>query len=181
MFKLAYRGLDLPIYRLHPAAKMLLSFSFVLAAGLAHSLGALAVLAAIFLAAALAAGLRFGGMYSLIRPFRFFLIFTFIVQLFLTPMGQWMLPNEQSIINSLFFTGRMVVIIGFSALFAVITPMTDIVRLFHLLFQPLRIIRINPADTAMSMLIALRFIPLLFTEGEKIIDAQRLKGLLPEK
>ncbi len=57
----------------------------------------------------------------------------------------------------------------------------DMVRVFYVLFQPLRIVRISPADAALCMLIALRFIPLLFTEGEKIMDSQRLKGIVPEK
>ena len=69
----------------------------------------------------------------------------------------------------------------FSAIFAIITPQADIVRIFRLFFMPLKLFRTNPNDVAMSMLIALRFIPMLFMEGEKIMDSQRLKGALPCK
>jgi energy-coupling factor transport system permease protein len=176
-----YQDCDLPLYRLHPVVKMLLSFSFILATGLVSSLSALGVLSAFFLAIWLIAGRGILEIYQLVRPFRFLLIFTFVVQLFLTPTGQWMLPTGGTALYAGFFTLRMALMIAFSSLFAMLTPVTDIVRLFYLIFQPLKLIRISPLDTAMSMLIALRFIPLLFTEGEKIVDSQRIKGILPEK
>lgn len=177
----AYRDSEGTIYKLHPMVKMLLVFCFVIAAGIVSSAVWLAVLAGVYIMLSLAAGLKLKEMFLTLRPFRFLLAFTFVVQLFLTPTGGWVMPDMLSLERASFFTSRMMIIIAFSSIFAIITPPTDIVRIFYVLFQPLRIFMIKPADMAMSMLIALRFIPLLFTEGEKIVDSQRLKGILPLK
>jgi energy-coupling factor transport system permease protein len=92
-----------------------------------------------------------------------------------------MIPTAGTAQTATFYTIRMALMIGFSAIFAIITPPIDIVKVFYLLFTPLKLFKVSPADMALSMLIALRFIPLLFSEGEKIMDSQRLKGILPLK
>ncbi len=177
----AYKDSGRAVYRLHPCVKLLFSLTFVVTAGLTTSTGVMALLAAILFSGGHAAGITPPAFLKTLRPFRFLLLFTFIIQLFLTADGHWVLPDLYTLRIAGFFTLRMALMIGFSALFAFITQPVDIVRIFYLLFQPLRIFRISPADAALSMLIALRFIPLLFTEGEKIMDSQRLKGLLPAK
>ena len=177
----AYKKSGKVIYRLHPCVKLLFSLVFVVTAGLTGNAVVFAILTVVLFLCGYAADVAPLPLLNSLRPFRFLLIFTFIVQLFITADGHWAAPNGAAFGNSALFTLKMALMIGFSALFAFITPPIDIVRIFYLLFQPLRIIKISPAETALSMLIALRFIPLLFAEGEKIIDSQRIKGILPCK
>jgi len=177
----AYKDNGKAIYRLHPCVKFLLSLIFVITAGLTGSVTVIAALVTVLFLAGYAAGITPFYFLTVLRPFRFLLLFTFVIQLFLTATGHWVMPDFATLGNAVFFTLKIAVMIGFSSLFTVITPPVDIVRIFYILFQPLLLLRISPADAALSMLIALRFIPLLFTEGEKIMDSLRLRGILPEK
>jgi energy-coupling factor transport system permease protein len=174
-------GKDTFVYHLNPLIKFCFSFTFVIVAGFLYSILPILLITAIFLAAILMSGVGISGIPRMIRPFGILLIFTFIIQLFLTSSGTWTLPSLDSLQNTLIFTYRIIMMIAFSAIFAVITPPADIVRVFRFIFTPLKIFRINPNDVAMSMLITLRFIPMLFMEGEKILDSQRLKGMIPCK
>lgn len=177
----AYKRVPSPASRLHPFVILIFTVSFVIVSGLAGSFFMFAVLIGLLFVCAAAAKIFPPEFIRVFRPFRFLLLFTLVVQLFLTPEGGWAAPEAVTAVRASFFTLRMAVIIGFSSLFAFVVPPMDIVRIFYVLFQPLRLVRISPTDAALSMLIALRFIPLLFTEAEKIMDSQRLKGVLPDK
>ena len=177
----AYKDSGSAVYHFHPCVKLLYSLIFVLTAGLTGSAAVMAVLVIILFSGGYAVGVTPLSFLKTLRPFRFLLLFTFVIQLFLTADGHWVMPDTTMLQNASFFAARMAIMIGFSAMFAFITPPVDIVRIFYLLFQPLRFLKVSPADAALSMLIALRFIPLLFNEGEKIIDSQRLKGIVPAK
>ncbi|GHU86283.1 hypothetical protein AGMMS49941_07680 [Deferribacterales bacterium] len=117
----------------------------------------------------------------MLRPFLFFFIFTLLIQLFVSADGHWSRPTNETTIYAVFYVSKFAMVVGFSLLFVRTTPASDIVKIFYLLFQPLKYFRISPLDAAFSVLVTLRFIPLLFNEGGKIMDVQRLKGILPLK
>lgn len=177
----AYRNNGGLLSSFNPVVKFLIPLSFVLITGFAGTALQLGVMFICWLVLGRLLKLGMGDMLAVLKMFRVILIFTFVIQLFLTTSGSFVAPTAESLTNAFFFTVRMTLIIGFSSIFAMITPPIDIVRLFNVIFKPLKVLRINPAELSLSMLIAIRFIPLLFTEGAKIIDAQRLKGVLPLK
>ena len=177
----AYIGKETFLHRRHSVAKLIFTLLFIITAGVTLSVHLLFFIGCLWLAVGRISGLSFKEILLPLKMFRFFIVFTFLVQLFISPTGGISHPDSASLLSSIFFTGRLIVMIGFSSLFAMLTPQLDIVRLFRLIFTPLKLIKLDPRDLALSMLIALRFIPLLFTEGQKIIDSQRLKGILPEK
>ncbi|MDR0453713.1 MAG: energy-coupling factor transporter transmembrane protein EcfT [Deferribacteraceae bacterium] len=177
----AYKDSGKAVCLLNPCVKFLFSLIFTLTAGLTYSTAVFFILAVILFSGGYTAGITPLPFIKALRPFITLLVFTFVIQLFITDGGYWAMPDFVSLGNAVFLTSRMALMIGFSALFVFITPPADIVRIFYYLFQPLRLIKISPADAALSMLIALRFIPMLFSEGEKIVDSQRLKGILPAK
>jgi energy-coupling factor transport system permease protein len=107
-------------------------------------------------------------------PFIPFIVFTFFVQLFVSENGVIASPDLAAFNAALFFTLQFAAAIAFSLLFIFIADTFEIVKLLHFIFYPLKIFRVKPEELAISMLVALRFIPVLKTEIQKINDARFL-------
>lgn len=84
--------------------------------------------------------------------------------------------STQGILRALFFGLRLIcVIIGASMLTYTTTP-TNLTAGLEKVFQPLNKIRFPGHEIAMMMSIALRFIPILVEEVNKILKAQLARG-----
>ena len=118
-----------------------------------------------------------------LKPVLFVLLFTMLLNLFFTK-GDTLLFKFHFI--ELYFEGitravkmvlRVVVlIIGTSVLLTYTTSPIVLTDAIESLLSPLKKIRIPVHDFAMMMTIALRFIPTLVEETEKIINAQKSRG-----
>ncbi len=78
--------------------------------------------------------------------------------------------------QSLFIAARLVLIIIISSMLTYTTSPTDLTAAIERLLGPLKIIKIPVHELAMMMTIALRFIPTLLEETEKIMNAQKARG-----
>lgn len=72
---------------------------------------------------------------------------------------------------------RVVIIISFSTVFTLTTKPIDISNAIEWLLKPLELLKIKTSIFAMMLSIALRFIPTLFSETEKILKAQASRGV----
>ncbi len=119
----------------------------------------------------------FKEFYPSVRSFRFFFIFTFLVQLFFTAGGSFKLvPDITQVTVATIMTLQFVLVIAYSALFTITTTPSDIARSLFVVAKPLKVFKVNLAEVAVSLLVAVRFIPLLFEESEKIVVAQKLRN-----
>ncbi|MGN0475669.1 MAG: energy-coupling factor transporter transmembrane component T family protein [Acutalibacteraceae bacterium] len=78
--------------------------------------------------------------------------------------------------QSLFIAMRLVLIIVISSMLTYTTSPTDLTAAIERLLGPLKLIRVPVHELAMMMTIALRFIPTLLEETEKIMNAQKARG-----
>jgi energy-coupling factor transport system permease protein len=160
-------------------AKLAAILILMIGIGMADSVSAELILLAILVSVVLLTDpLRF---ISALKPFSFLFAFTFLIQLFVTADGHLTLPGVSAILSSAYFTLRIFLLIGFSLLFALTVSETDILRVLRYIFSPLKFIKISPDELAISSLIALRFIPILFNEAEKIKDSRHIMALGQEK
>lgn len=113
-------------------------------------------------------------LFAIIKPFRFLLLFTFLIQLFYTT------NIADGIIMSAVHTSKFLQLIIISAIFTLTTPPYDIVRIIYLILKPLRIFGVNPEEMSASALIAIRFVPVMFEEADRIFTAQNLRGIIPK-
>lgn len=119
--------------------------------------------------------------YPSIRSFRFLIIFTILIQSFVTTDGHFILiPTPETLLNSAYVTLRFIFIIAFSAIYTITTTPADIAKSLYIFVKPFKIFKINTKDAAISILVAIRFIPLLFEESDKIVTAQKLRGIWKE-
>lgn len=77
----------------------------------------------------------------------------------------------------LFTVLRVVVIISFSTIFTLTTKPIDISNSIEWILKPLELLKIKTSIFAMMLSIALRFIPTLYNETEKILKAQASRGV----
>ena len=111
----------------------------------------------------------------------FIALFTVILNMFYakgTPifvLGPIVITDE-GFRNSIFVAVRLVMLILISELLTFTTSPTDLTDALESLLKPLSLFNIKTHEIAMMMTIALRFIPTLLEETNKIMDAQKARG-----
>lgn len=123
-----------------------------------------------------------------LRPIVLILLFTTLLNLFWTSgehmVFRWRIASwwtltlyEEGLWRALFMMIRVVVLVVSASLF--LTYTTSPIQLtdaLESLLSPLRAIKVPVHEFAMMMTIALRFIPILLEETEKIMNAQKSRG-----
>ncbi len=121
-----------------------------------------------------------------IKGILFLLIFTALINIFFTSSGNVLIPIKmgQLVINitdqGINFAIKMalrftLLVLGSSVLTLTTTP-TELTDALEYLLKPLKLIKIPVHDLAIIMSIALRFIPGLVEETDKIMMAQKARG-----
>lgn len=121
-----------------------------------------------------------------LKPMLYILIFTALINLFMTPSDSaplWVCPfwsslkiTEEGLVAAILMFLRLIyLVIGTSILTLTTSPLmlTDGIEK---LLKPLEIIKVPAHEIAMMMTIAIRFIPTLSEETEKIMKAQMARG-----
>jgi len=119
-----------------------------------------------------------------IKPIIYILIFTAIINVFLTtgegePLVSFWVINiyVEGIVRAVFMAYRVVIlIIGTSTLLTYTTSPISLTDGIESLLRPLKLLHVPVHLFAMMMTIALRFIPTLVEETEKIMNAQKSRG-----
>lgn len=84
--------------------------------------------------------------------------------------------TDEGLNNSIFVSMRLIMLILVSSLLTFTTSPTSLTYAIERLIRPLAKFKIKTHELAMMMTIALRFIPTLLEETDKIIDAQKSRG-----
>ena len=172
---------DSPIHRLDPRTKLVAVLVYTVALFSARGWPAYALLGALLVAAFLASRISLRYMVRALRPVLFILSFTVIINLFWV-RGEvlWRLWRLTITREGLALAGAMgfrlsMLVIASSLLTLTTSPIALTDGLEHLL-SPGRRIGIPAHELAMMLTIALRFIPTLLGEADKIMKAQMARG-----
>lgn len=84
---------------------------------------------------------------------------------------------EGGLLMALYIMLRLVVIVTLSTILTLTTKPTDLNLGLEYILKPLRIVRINTEEIALIISIALRYIPTLLDEANKIMLAQASRGV----
>ena len=177
-----YEG-DSAIHRIDPRVKIIASILFIVVIFIAKSLAAFAFLTAATVVTILCTGIPFGRFISGLKPILFIMAFTVVINLFWYK-GDTLLVNFhfikiylEGLINAVLIALRIVLLIaGTSALLTYTTTPLALTDGLESLMSPLKVIKVPVHDFAMMMTIALRFIPTLTEETQKIMNAQKARG-----
>ncbi|MBE6537761.1 MAG: energy-coupling factor transporter transmembrane protein EcfT [Ruminococcaceae bacterium] len=173
-----------PIHKLDPRTKILLTVLYIVAVFLANSPIAFLFLIISVLSLIFVSRISLRVILKGIKPIVFVLIFTALINVFMTKgasdplISFWIIKiYKEGIIRAVFMALRVVLlIIGTSVLLTYTTSPISLTDGIEKLLSPLKKIGIPVHVFAMMMTIALRFIPTLIEETEKIMNAQKSRG-----
>ena len=177
-----YYPADSIVHRLDARVKMLLTLLFVIAIFFIKSYFGFMLTAVVLVAVVLLARLPMMSVLKSVKGVMFIILFTAILNLFLIKKGevlwQWKIftITKDGVHTTIKMVLRLVLLISGASLLSLTTTPVALADGVESLMSPLKIIKVPVRDIAMIMSIALRFIPTLFEETNKIISAQKARG-----
>ena len=169
------------IHQMDPRTKIVCTMIFIAAIFLASSPLSYVVITGFLALTIFYSDIPLKLVVKSIKPLWFILIFTFLIHIFTTP-GQMFFTfgiihaSKEGIVYGAYMTLRLVYLITFSSLLTYTTSpivLTDGLEALLMKFHKLGV----PAhELAMMMSIALRFIPTLLEETDRIMKAQASRG-----
>ena len=179
-----------PIHRLDPRTKIILATLFIVAVFVASNPISFLILTITTLVLILISGISLKIILKSIKPIIFILIFTAILNIFMTKgepgsalvslkvVGDWIIEiYVEGIARAAMMAFRVVIlIVGTSILLTYTTSPISLTDGLEAVLSPLKKIKVPVHTFAMMMSIALRFIPTLVEETEKIMNAQKSRG-----
>ena len=179
-----YYSVDSPIHRLDPRVKIVLSILYIVIVFLCSNMISMALLLLSAIALVLLSRIPMRIVLKSIKPIVFIIAFTGIINIFWTtgegaPLVDigFITIYKEGIVNATFLIIRIVMlIIGSSILLTYTTTPISLTDGIERLLSPLKKIGLPVHDFAMIMTIALRFIPTLMDEADKIMSAQKARG-----
>ena len=171
------------LHRLDPRMKLVLTVLYIVTIFLAENVWCYVALLASALALILFSRLSLRVVLRGIRPILFILLFTMLINVFFTKgdhvlFSFWRITvYEEGVLRAVFMALRVVVlVVGTSVFLTYTTSPIVLTDAIESLLSPLKKIRIPVHDFAMMLTIALRFIPTLVEETDKIMSAQKARG-----
>ena len=169
-------------HRLDPRTKILLVLFYIVALFCAQGIVTYALLA---LCLAICVRISHVGIRQLVRglkPVLFIMIFTGVLNLFFTPGGRTLAEwgviriSEQGLHNAVFMVLRIMLLIMGTFLMTYTTSPISLTDGLERLLNWMKRFHVPVHELAMIMSIALRFIPTLIEETDKIMSAQKARG-----
>lgn len=176
-----YYRADSILHRLDPRVKIVGTLLYIISLFTFSDFMGYAVAIAFFAGMVLLSEVPFSYIVRGLKPIFFMLIFTAVLNLFWTPgtaffkLGIIELTWE-GLQKTVFISLRLMLLILGSSLMTLTTTPNQLTDALERLLKPLKYIRVPVHELAMMMSIALRFIPILIEETDKIMKAQMARG-----
>ena len=170
-----------PIHRLDPRAKLIALILYIVALFLCEWFVSYAVMLAVLVLVVGLSTVKPKALLKGMKPILFLLIFTGVLNMFYTPgrelVSFWIFTiTYEGILHAFFMVLRIMMLISCTFLLTYTTSPLALTDGLEGLLSPLKKIRVPVHELAMMMSIALRFIPTLIEETDKIMSAQRARG-----
>lgn len=169
------------LHKMDPRAKILCTMIFICAIFLANNPWSYLVVTLFTALCISLSGVPFRLIVKAVRPLWVILVFTLVIHLLTTPgteifrLGPVKI-TEEGVRNGVFMTLRLVFLIAFSSLLTYTTSPIVLTDGIEALLIPFRRFGVPAHELAMMMTIALRFIPTLLEETDRIMKAQSSRG-----
>lgn len=170
------------IHRLDPRIKLLLTALYIVMLFVAKGFSGLGVGIVYMLLAFLISGIPIKMMAKSVKPILPIIIFTGILNLFFITGGETLFEwkfikiSENGVTTMIFMAVRIILLICGTSLLTYTTSPITLTDAIERVLSPLKVIKFPAHEIAMMMTIALRFIPTLIEETDKIMSAQKARG-----
>ena len=168
-------------HRLDPRTKLILTVVYIVALFCAEWFVSYAVVAALLITGIKGSGVAPKALVKGLKPVLFIICFTAVLNLFYTPGEElvrfWIFKiTKEGILTAFFMVIRLAMLILGTFLLTYTTSPIALTDGLESLLNPLKKIKVPVHELAMMMSIALRFIPTLIEETDKIMSAQKARG-----
>ena len=170
------------IHRLDPRTKLVLLVVYIVALFLAVGPASYGLMLVFLLVSIGISGIPGKAFIRGMKPLVFILVFTGLLNLFFT-QGEKILLNLwgitlywEGVVRSIYMVARILMLIAGTFLLTYTTSPIALTDGLESLLGPLKHIKVPVHELAMMMCIALRFIPTLIEETDKIMSAQKARG-----
>lgn len=170
-----------PLHRMDPRVKILLTMAFIVVLFIVRSLPSF-LLIIVFLAVIIGiSGISFRVVLKGVKPVLPLVLFTAVLNMFFitgTPLWQWWILTitREGVQLAVLMSIRIVCLIAGASMLTYTTSPIALTDAIERLLKPLKAVRFPVHEMAMMMTIALRFIPTLIEETDKIMSAQKARG-----
>ena len=170
------------IHRLDPRTKLIMLVVYIVALFLAVNWVSYALMLMFLLVVIKVSTIPFKSIVRGMKPLVLILVFTGILNLFFTEgetvlLKFWIITiTAEALTRAVFMVARILMLISGTFLLTYTTSPISLTDGLESLMGPLKKIRVPVHELSMMMCIALRFIPTLIEETDKIMSAQKARG-----
>lgn len=169
------------IHKLDPRTKILTTFFFMVAVFLGESALSYGLLLLFVFIAAATAKLPWKMLIKSIKPLWIIILLTLLIHIFTgqgEPLWQWKMltVTREGIVLGIKMSLRLILLLLISSLLTFTTSPIVLTDGIESLLTPFKKIGVPAHELAMMMTIALRFIPTLLEETDRIMKAQSARG-----
>ncbi len=178
-----YIPLDSPIHRMDPRAKIIAMFALMICIFIPTGFYGYAVIGALLVVCCLLAKLKVSYVLRSFKPMLFMMLFLSVINAFFIKTGEPIFTIKiftlysGAITQTLYIVIRLMLMIVITTLLTATTKPLDMTLGIEDLLSPLQKLHFPTHDVAMMISLALRFIPQLLEEAERIIKAQASRGV----
>lgn len=177
-----YYPSDSPVHRLDPRTKLVITFLFIIIIFFVRYYTGYLFIVAFMALTILLSKIPVKFILKGLRPILFIILLTFFINVFFT-QGEtilfefWILKiTKEGLHQAIFMTLRLLFLVTGTSILTLTTSPIALTDGIEMLLKPLKAIRFPSHELAMMMTIALRFIPTLLEETDKIMKAQMARG-----
>ena len=170
------------LHRMDPRMKLILTVALIVVVFVSQGFLGFAVILAFVLFAAKLSGIAFKYLIRGLKPILFIVLLTFILNVFFQSGGRELVRlgpmriTDGGLRMAFFLALRLILLVVCSQLLTLTTSPISLTDGLESLMSPLKRIHFPAHEIAMMMSIALRFIPTLLDEANKIMRAQIARG-----
>lgn len=178
-----YLNLGSPVHRLDPRVKIVAVAMIMFALLVTRNFYGLAVAfagaALVQVAARIPVGYTLRGMRLLFNTM--LIVFTFQVLFFPSPANPWwqwwiLSLSWDGVYQGLLILGRVLLLYYFTSTLMFTTALMDLADGVEIMLDPLKRLRVPVNELVMTFVIALKFVPLLVAELERLVKARAARG-----
>jgi energy-coupling factor transport system permease protein len=173
---------DSVVHKLDPRTKIILMFAYIAVVFAISEIWLFTVAAAFVIGTAALSKLPFSYLWKSLKPLKWVLVFMFILNLFTIKTGRmlidwWIIKiTVDGVLQAVFVLLRLTLLVAGTSLMTLTTTPISLTDALEKLLSPFKRIGFPAHELAMMMTIALRFIPTLLEEADKIMKAQISRG-----
>lgn len=170
------------IHKLDPRTKILSTLIYIIAIFFAESALSYGILAGFALLVILASRLPILMVLKSVKPIVIIVLFTLVIHMFTHPgehvLWSWkfLVITQEGLETGVKMSSRLLLLMIFSSILTYTTSPIVLTDGIERLLRPFKCIGVPAHELAMMMTIALRFIPTLLEETDRIMKAQTARG-----